>query len=196
MNKTLVVFCVVVILASLATAGTPAIEKGSAAMWFNFNGLTTMSYQNSAIGLNYLFKDKTGAGIALNFSHDNVDDGIEEKEKTTALGMDLYLIHYPFQKGPVALYLAPGVGFNFSSNKDKDISEFHVNSTDIWLGGSVGVEWWIFDQVSLSASNWVGLEIDLLNDKENDDKMTDVHLGILSESAANIANIVLAFYFK
>ncbi|HOO14305.1 MAG TPA: outer membrane beta-barrel protein [Candidatus Marinimicrobia bacterium] len=193
MNKTLVVFCVVVILASLATAGTPAIEKGSAAMWFNFNGLTTMSYQNSAIGLNYLFKDKTGAGIALNFSHDSEDDGIEEKEKTTALGMDLYLIHYPFQKGPVALYLAPGVGFNFTTYKDKDISEFHVNSTDIWLGGSVGVEWWIFDQVSLSASNWVGLEIDLFNNKINDDKGTDVHLGILGSSTASI---VLAFYFK
>lgn len=193
MNKTLVVFCVVVILASLATAGTPAIEKGSAAMWFNFNGLTTMSYQNSAIGLNYLFKDKTGAGIALNFSHDSEDDGIEEKEKTTALGMDLYLIHYPFQKGPVALYLAPGVGFNFSSKKDKDFGDIHINSTYMWLGGSVGVEWWIFDQVSLSASNWVGLEIDLLNDKENDDKMTDVHLGILGSSTASI---VLAFYFK
>jgi len=184
---------VILILASLATAGTPATQKGSAAMWFNFNGLTTMSYQNSAIGLNYLFKDKTGAGIALNFSHDSEDDGIEEKEKTTTLGMDLYLIHYPFQKGPVALYLAPGVGFNFSSNKDKDFGDIHINSTDMWLGGSVGVEWWIFDQVSLSASNWVGLEIDLLNDKANDDKMTDVHLGILGSSTASI---VLAFYFK
>ncbi len=195
MKKTLVVFCVVVILilASLATAGTPTTQKGSAAMWFNFNGLTTMSYQNSAIGLNYLFKDKTGAGIAFDFSHYNVDDGIEEKEKTTALGMDLYLIHYPFQKGPVALYLAPGVGFNFTTYKDKDFGDIHTNSTYMWLGGSVGVEWWIFDQVSLSASNWVGLEIDLLNDKENDDKMTDVHLGILGSSTASI---VLAFYFK
>ena len=51
MKKTLVVFCVVVILilASLATAGTPAIEKGSAAMWFNFNGLSDMSYQNLSL---------------------------------------------------------------------------------------------------------------------------------------------------
>ncbi len=195
MKKTLVVFCVVVILilASLATAGTPTTQKGSAAMWFNFNGLTTMSYQNSAIGLNYLFKDKTGAGIAFDFSHYNVDDGIEEKEKTTALGMDLYLIHYPFQKGPVALYLAPGVGFNFTTYKDKDFGDIHTNSTYMWLGGSVGVEWWIFDQVSLSASNWVGLEIDLLNDEANDDKMTDVYLGILGSSTASI---VLAFYFK
>ena len=195
MKKTLVVFCVVVILilASLATAGTPTTQKGSAAMWFNFNGLSDMSYQNSAIGLNYLFKDKTGAGIALNFSHDSEDDGIEEKEKTTTLGMDLYLIHYTFQKGPVALYLAPGVGFNFTTYKDKDFGDIHTNSTYMWLGGSVGVEWWIFDQVSLSASNWVGLEIDLLNDKENDDKMTDVYLGILGSSTANI---VLAFYFK
>jgi len=184
---------VILILASLATAGTPTTQKGSAAMWFNFNGLSDMSYQNSAIGLNYLFKDKTGAGIALNFSHDSEDDGIEEKEKTTALGMDLYLIHYPFQKGPVALYLAPGVGFNFSSNKDKDFGDIHINSTYMWLGGSVGVEWWIFDQVSLSASNWVGLEIDLFNNKINDDKGTDVHLGILGSSTASI---VLAFYFK
>ncbi len=195
MKKTLVVFCVVaiLILASLATAGTPTTQKGSAAMWFNFNGLSDMSYQNSAIGLNYLFKDKTGAGIALNFSHDSEDDGIEEKEKTTTLGMDLYLIHYPFQKGPVALYLAPGVGFNFTTYKDKDFGDIHINSNDIWLGGSVGVEWWIFDQVSLSASNWVGLEIDISNDKINDDKTTDTHLGILGSS---MANIVLAFYFK
>lgn len=183
---------VMLILASLASAGEPTIQKGSAGLWYGFNGLSTMSYDDSWFGAQYFIKDKTGAGVGFYFSKSVEDDNDDEPEKTSVIGMEAYLIHYPFQRGSVALFVAPNVGFGYSGLKDEDDS-YDYKATSLWLGGSLGVEWWLFDNVSLSFSNWLGIQKDFNKDDINDIKTSNTYFGILGSSSCSA---LLSFYFK
>jgi len=181
-----------IVLASLAQAGEPTIQKGSASLWYSFNGLSTLSYDCSQFGAQYFFKDKTGAGLGLYFSRTSEDNNDDEPEKTSLMGMEAYLIHYPFQRGSVALFVAPSVGFDYSGHKDED-DDVDYKVTSLWLGGSLGVEWWLFDNVSLSFENWLGFQIDNYKDAVNDNKASDNYFGILGSSSGTV---LLSFYFK
>jgi len=197
MKKSRLIFGILamLILATLATAGTPQTKKGATSVFYDFGGLAATCIDNNWLGAQYLLFDKTGVGFQLCLYYDReklTDD--DEPETNSSLGFDVYGIHYPFQKGPVALWIAPDLGFMFSSNRDKD-ADMVCKTRDIWIGGSIGVEWWLFEQVSLSASNWFGLEFYFENNDINNvtTKPTYTSLGLLGSSSSTFN---ISFYFR
>ncbi|MCK9484627.1 MAG: hypothetical protein M0R34_09700 [Candidatus Marinimicrobia bacterium] len=191
MKKMSIILMILVTLiwAGLATAGEPAIQKGSTAIFYETG---FVSIDGTKLGVQHLVMDKFGAGIIVGFSNFSEDNGDKKPEKTTDMSLDAYLIYYPVTKGSVALFAAPGVGFRYWSNKDKD-DGFDDSQTDIYLGASIGAEWWLTDNVSLSAENWMGLGLTINKDKVADTKLTDTYLGIIQDSSYNFT---LSFYFK
>lgn len=197
MKKTIVVFCFLIglFLISSAVAGTPTTQKGSASIFYTFNGLDGLCVDNTWLGVQYLLFNKGGVGMDFCFSYDRekLDDD-DEPESNSGFGIDAFIIYYPVQKGSVALWVSPDIGLSFSSQKDKDI-DMKCTSTDFWMGASLGVEWWLFDQVSLSASNWFGLEYYVENNDINNvkTKPKDFSLGLLGSSSSKF---IISFYFK
>jgi len=183
------------ILTTLATAGTPTTQKGSTSIFYTFNGLDGLCVDNTWLGVQYLLFNKGGVGMDFCFSYDRekLDDD-DEPESNSGFGLDAFLIYYPVQKGSVALWVSPDLGLYFSGQKDKDI-DMKCTSTDLWMGASLGVEWWLFDQVSLSASNWVGLEYYVENNDINNvkTKPKDFSIGLLGNSSSKF---IISFYFK
>lgn len=191
MKKTILLFCVLLMLTlvSLVMAGTPQIQKGATSIFY---ASRSMCVDDSWIGVQHFLANKTGVGAEFSFLYTNEDDGDKEPLESTDLGFDVFLIHYPFQKGSVALYVAPDIGLSLASEKDDD-DNLDETTTSLWVGASLGAEWWISDQFSISASNWFGFETDMCKDKITDTKTSDTYLGILGSSSGSF---IISFYFK
>ena len=193
-----VVVCVLLmlILVNFAMAGTPTTQKGSAALYFPFNGLSTLTYDNTYLGAQFFLMDKVAFAMGFGFKseRDKADkDDDPEIDKTTVMNGGIY--YYPVQKGAVALYVAPEAGLELSSNYLKDVTDCTYRTL---RGGLLfGAEWWVFDQISLSADIWFGLEYYWGTEKnlvlDTKDEPRNLKLGIIGNSA-DCVNI--SYYFK
>lgn len=198
MKKSCVVFCVlaVLILSSLATAGTPQTQKGAASLYFPFNGLSTLTYDNTYFGGQYFVINKVALGVGFGFkSERDRADKDDDPEIDRTIEIDGGIYYYPIQKGSVALYVAPVAGLELSSSYLKKVRD--CNYQTLWGGLSIGAEWWVFDQVSLSASMWFGLEYYWGTEKnlvlDTKDEPRNLKLGIIGNSADCV---YISYYFK
>ena len=193
-----VVTCVlfILILVNFTMASTPTTQKGSAALCFPFNGLSTLTYDNTYLGARFFLMDKVALAMGFGFKseRDRTDkDNDPDIDKTTVMDGGIY--YYPVQKGAVALYIAPVGGLDLSSNYLKNVTDCKYRT--LRGGLSLGAEWWVFDQISLSADIWFGLEYywgtekNLILDTKVEPR--NLKLGILG-SAADCVNI--SYYFK
>mgnify|MGYP000935039327 CR=1 FL=1 len=192
---------VLTIIAFLAIVGTltaaePQTKAGSKSIFWGLNGLSDLSVNNSFLGIQYLFADKMGVWGQLNLSmiseKPNSDaDGVS----TNNIGLSAGFIYYVFQKGPVGLYLSPQVGFYSNSEEDKDASTTHKDSESIlYLGVSIGAEWWFTDNVSLIATSLIGFGSTTTTVERGSSKTesTSTVIGIIPQASAKFE---ICFYF-
>ncbi|MFH1213674.1 MAG: hypothetical protein V1681_06275 [Candidatus Neomarinimicrobiota bacterium] len=186
---------VMLIFASLAIGGTPQTQKGSASLFFPFNGLSTLSYDDTYIGGQYFLMNKVALGMGFGFSSErDKADKDDDPEIDRSFECDAGIYYYPIQKGPVALYIAPQAGMELSSQYLKSVR--NCNSRTLWGGLSIGAEWWVIDQISLSYSTWFGLEYTWGRERIIGSATTEprnTKLGIIG-SATDC--VYISFYFK
>jgi len=195
-KSVVLVILVTLIWAGLAMAGEPTIQKGSASIFFPFNGLATLSFDNTYFGAQYFVINKVALAAGFRFdSERDRSDKDDDPEIDRTIEVDGGIYYYPFQKGPVALYVAPQGGLELSSSYLKKVRDCKYRT--LWAGLSIGVEWWVFDRVGLSASNWFGLEYywgteeDLVNDTK--DEPRNLKLGMMGLSTQCV---YISYYFK
>jgi len=173
-------------------AAEPQTQKGSKALFFVLNGLSDLSVNNSSIGFQYLFQDKLGFLVELGFNSKNFKPYENaEEEKYNTYGVAAGLIYYAYQKGPVAFYLSPELGFSYGSQEKNNTK---VTYTSFYGGISVAAEWWAFENVSFGATSFIGFQ----TEKEKNEagsvstEATTNSFGILGSQSANL---FINFYF-
>ena len=194
-SKVFIVTFTVLFAVSLYAA-EPQTKAGSKSMYWGLNGLSELSFDNSSLGIQYLFADKMGIWVDLDLSmiSDKATsdaDGIS----TSNFGLSAGFIYYLFQKGPVALYGSPQVGFSTSSVENKDAATTHIDSkTKLHLGVSVGVEWWFTDNVSLTVTTLLGFvsETNKVERGSSTSEATTSTIGIMPNGSGKF---LISFYF-
>jgi len=198
MRKTSIVMMILVlfVLAGFATAGEPTIQKGSASIFFPFNGLSTLTFDNTYFGAQYFVMNKVALAFGFRFdSERDRADKDNDPELDRIMEFDGGIYYYPIQKGSVALYVSPNGGIEFQKIDRPKVLECTYRT--LWAGLSIGVEWWVFDRVSLSASNWFGLEYywgteeNLVADTK--DEPRNLKLGMMGLSNQCV---YISYYFK
>jgi len=116
-KRVMITVGLVLLLAGFAGAGTPQIQQGSAALYFPFNGLSTLSYDNTNLGVQYFIMNKValGLGIGFNTERDKADND-DDPAITRSISGDGAIYYYPIQKGAVAMYVAPEGGLELSTD--------------------------------------------------------------------------------
>ena len=188
-----------IIMTAAASAGEPQTMEGSKCLFFGFSGLSTLSVDNSTIGVQYLFADRQGiwADLSFGFGTSKPSENADET-KTTAIGFDIGYIWYIFQKGPVACYLSPQFGIMTDSKKYKvssnDVTESNMSFA---VGVSLGAEWWFADNVSLATSAFLGFTstTNTVEVGSNKTEGTNTQIGISSGEGTGGATLTLSFYF-
>lgn len=185
---------VLVILSTTAFAGTPLTKQGSKSLFFNFNGLSNLSVDNTSLGGQYIFADNMAiwADISLGFKTSKASETAKDV-KDNAIGFDIGFLYYVFEKGPVAMYISPQFGFSTAKNED-DNTKITNTSNYFDAGVSFGVEWWAFDNVSFGASTFLGFEstTDKTENGDVETEATSSNIGILGSSTGTI---FIAFHF-
>jgi len=196
--KLFLTLCVVVIASNALYSAEPQTHKGSTAIYWGFGGLSELSIDNSTLGVQYLFAERTGIWAELSLSMLNSkqnkddDDGIANNNTGFYTGV----IFYVLQNEPVALYVSPQIGIGMMSEENKDASAtFKDSQTTFSIGASIGAEWWFAKNVSLSASTFIGYEGTTYTAERGDNKAESASssIGILPTVGANF---LISFYFN
>lgn len=182
MKKTLVILLVVFSFAAniyAQDAVKPAPAAGTAGLLFTFSGLSNLGAGNfeGGFGGKYFFTKNLAVRGILNFtSASQTDpsgmDGVADDEYTaTVIGVGAAL-EYHFGYKRVSPYLGGGVGFRTASTEfseegrtiKNNSNGLNVNGTTFSAGtalevfGLMGVEFFLFDELSLAAEYRLGFE--------------------------------------
>ncbi len=190
---TLVLVFVVFFATSTLFAAEPQTKAGSKSLYFGLNGLSNLGVDNSVLGGQYLFQDDMGIWLELGFNSSNYKpDEKATEQKLSSFGLDVGFIYYAFQKGPVAMYFSPQLGFSSGTNENGANNK--VTTSSFTGGVSLGAEWWAFENVSLSASVLIGYS--------NSTVKTEISSGSTEETTNNFgilgssnSRFLLSFYF-
>lgn len=151
---TLVLAIVVLIATNALFAAEPQTKEGSKSLYFGLNGLDDLGVNNSVLGGQYLFQDNMGGWFEIGFNTTNHKPSENATEvKYNSIGIDVGFIYYAFQKGPVAMYLSPQLGYSTGTDEQ---ANSEITSKAFYGGVSLGAEWWAFENVSFSASVLIG----------------------------------------
>lgn len=181
MKKTLIILLVVFSFAANIyaqdAAVKPATSAGTAGLLFTFSGLSNLGAGNfeGGFGGKYFFTKSLAVRGILNFTSasqtvpSNVDDVDDTEASATEFGIGAAL-EYHFGYKRVSPYLGGGVGFSTTSTEQtgegytltNDLGGQNVNGTNFNAGtalevyGLVGVEFFLFDELSLAAEYRLG----------------------------------------
>ncbi len=196
MKKLLIIFFVITAIISTSNmyAAAPQTEAGNTSLYFGLNGLDNLGIDNSVLGIQYLIDDNVGLWMdfKFNFKTYKANEKAEE-QKIGLFGLNGGLIFYAFQKGPIAVYISPQLGFT-AGGEEEGILKPKVITLDYYGGVSFGVEWWAFENVSLSASCLLGYSGELIKN-EISGHTTDVttnKFGLLGDTHSKF---LINFYF-
>jgi len=191
---TLVLAIVVLFATNALSAAEPQTKEGCKSLFFGLNGLSNLGVDNSYLGFQYLFQDGMGGWASIGFNSKNYKPNENaEEEKYTKIYFDIAFIYYAFQKGPVAMWISPEVGIGIGTD---DISLSKITDKSFWGGVDLGVEWWAFENISLSASVFIGYEnqtvkTEYKNSSLPEDEETTNTFGIIGDEG----KFTVSFYF-
>jgi hypothetical protein len=177
-------------------AAEPSTQAGSKSLYFGLNGLSELSVDASTLGVQYLFVKRMGIWTEINLSlKTSSNQGTDVK--TQGAGIGVGFIVYPIQKGPVALYATPMLGFNYLySDATGSQSYSNVTTNSLYIGIGIGAEWWFYDGMSLSVSTFLGYDRASSTYENNSNKTSwdglDENIGFTS---SNQTKFLLSFYF-
>jgi len=189
---TLVLVFVVFFTTSTLFSAEPQTKAGSKSLYFGLNGLSDLGVDNSVLGGQYLFQDNMGIWLELGFnSSNNKPYENATEQKYSSVGVDVGFIYYAFQKGPIAVYFSPQLGF--ASGTD-DNGTTKITTSSFTGGISLGAEWWAFENVSLSASVLLGYSNSKVKTEagSNSTEATTNNFGILGSTNSKF---LVSFYF-
>lgn len=188
-------FVFVVLFATMnLSAAEPQTKEGSMNLFFGLNGLSDLGVDNSYLGFQYLFQDNMGGWASIGFNSKNYKPSENaEEEKYTKIFFDIGFIYYAFQKGPVAMWISPEVGLGIGTD---DISSSKITDKSFWGGVDLGVEWWAFENISLSASVFIGYENQTVKTEYKNSPLPEVEettntFGIIGDEG----KFTVSFYF-
>lgn len=198
--RLLAVTMLVCIPVFMLQAGQPQVQKGSKSVYFGFNGLADMKMDNAYFQAQYLFADRKGitAGFHLGGTKTDLGNNIKPT-KTSDFTFDVEYIYYAWADGPVTIYCGPGIGFTTAKNEypaspTKALMKENTNGISVF--GFIGVEWWAWDNVTISISTLFGYQ-SLKSTVKSDDTGTKTTTttstwGNLSSGSTSVG---VGFYF-
>jgi len=174
-------------------AAEPQTKQGSKSLFFGLNGLSDLGVDNSYLGAQYLFQDDMGVWVSIGFNSKNYKPSENaDEDKYTKFDFDIGFIYYAFQKGPVAMWISPEIGLGIGTNEN---TSSKITDNGFWAGVDLGVEWWAFDNVSLSASVFLGYKNQTLKTENkipsSETKATTNTFGIIGDEG----KFTVSFYF-
>ncbi|MBS3999207.1 MAG: hypothetical protein KGZ71_01850 [Desulfobulbaceae bacterium] len=199
MNRILgliLVLCVVFASTQALQAGEPQTKEGTKALFWGFNGLSDLSIDNSTIGFLYNISDGVGlwGALGLNIGSSKIDDN--DHLSTTGVDFAVGAKLNMFQTEPVAMFISPMVTIGTSSTEDKSASSTFIDSEmTLGIGAAIGAEWWFANNVSFSASTFLGFVTETMTEErgENKDEHTKTNIGTMANYGAHFT---LSFYFR
>lgn len=193
------IFALIFVLTFSSYSAEPLTGKGNKCLLFGFNGLSDLSVNNSHLAVQYQFADKMGIWADVNFNSGKIKPTEQGEEySTNQYGFTIGYIYYAFQKGSVAMYLSPQIGYSGSSTETAAdrTDKITTDVSDITAAVSVGVEWWAFENISFGVSTHFGFESSKTTNKSKispqETEATNSFFGIISKDAGKIS---IAFYF-
>lgn len=200
MKKLLSVFMLTAVLGLFSVntfAAEPPLHAGSKSLFFTFNGLSELSIDDYSIGGQYLFANRMGVWGDIGFGFKSVKPNKDAEESTgSRIGLNAGFIMYPFQKGPVACYVSPQLGIYMTgAETPQGSSKIKDNTTELFIGVSIGGEWWFAENISLSCSGYLGFTSMNVTREEGASKMeaSSSEFGILGSPHGG--KFILSFYF-
>jgi len=179
-------------VSSKAFGSEPKTKDGSKSIYFSLKGLDEIGFDNSTFGAQYIFKDYWGiwGEIGLNSETSKANESAQE-QTMSKYNIAAGILNYAFQNGSVAAYYSPQFGIALGGN---EAGSTKVSSTDITIGVSIGVEWWMFDNVSLAASTLFGYVSSVEKTEQGSiiSEATRSKFGILGNSNSKF---LISFYF-
>jgi hypothetical protein len=199
MNRILgliLVLCVVFASTQALQAGEPQTKEGTKALFWGFNGLSDLSIDNSNIGFLYNISDGVGLwgalGLRIGSTKSNDNDHLSTTGIEFAVGAKLNI----FQTEPVAMFISPMISIGTTSREDKSRTNTYIDSEmTLGVGAAIGAEWWFANNVSFSASTFLGFVTETITEErgDNKDEYTMTGIGTLPNYGAHFT---LSFYFR
>ena len=213
MKKVTIILMAVLFLATLALAGddaTPKGKSGDEALLFSLNGLSNLGAGNfmGGVGAKYYFQDnmafRLGVGFGWNGYTQTVTGGNDQKDHTIGFSLDPGITYTIATSGPVSAYVGGQVMFGWQQETKEYLGEYDkevITGTNFGFGGLAGVEWFPWNNVSLSAEYGLSLSFGSGSDevtsgttttKTDGPSTTSLNLG--SNGGSN-GTFTLAIYF-
>jgi len=223
MGKIIFVSAVLLIFSSLSFSqdDKPFFEKGSKALLFEFSGLDNLGANsfNGGIGGKYFLKSNLAIRAGLQFMNIKEDDpfqgtdGVDGEAQATRFGLSGALeVHLNATR--VNPYFGAGLGLSLTSTESKSAEadpadqvtikndrdgEFgYYGGTELMFFGMLGVEIFVFKNLSVAAEYRLGFARESLKDEEATLGNTTVTTKQGSFSAFGIESsgvLTLAVYF-
>jgi opacity protein-like surface antigen len=135
------------------TLGLQFSAGGNGSLGVNGLGVTLPGATAYGIGGKYFVADKYGLSLALFIAGDN--DSAADIQNFL-FGLRPSLSYTLVKKGPVALYTGGYLGLGIEKTTDTGTS---TSSNVLALGGGIGAEWAIADQVTIAAEYNIGIAL-------------------------------------
>lgn len=199
MNRILGLFitiCVLFVSVQTMQAGEPQTKEGSKAIFWGFNGLDNLSVDNTTIGFLYNISDGFGlwGQLGLGIVSTKADD--EDHLSTTGIDFAVGAKLNIFQTEPVAMFISPMVVIGTTSTEDKSRTNTFIDSEmTLGVGAAIGAEWWFANNVSFSASTFLGFVSNTMTEERGDEKLeySATSIGTMANYGAQFT---LSFYFR
>lgn len=188
----LVLTIVAISMSSNLVSAEPQTKEGSKSIYFSLKGLDEIGFDNSTFGAQYIFKDKWAFWGEIGFlSETSKASETAQEQSLSKYNFSVGILNYVYQNGPVAAYYSPQLGIALGGNES---GSNKVTTTDITMGISIGVEWWMFDNVSLAASTLFGYvsSVEKTEQGSFSSEATKSKFGILGSSNSKF---LISFYF-
>ena len=183
----------ILLFVSTAHSVEPKINQGWKSIYFSIKGLDDIGFDNSTFGFQYIFQDKWATWAELGFTNESNKPSENAQEIVNNKFHFLTgVLYYAYQNASLATYISPQLGYSIGVNENTSAK---ITSTDIIAGFSIGVEWWIFENVSIAASTlfgYIGTTEETSNGSQVINKSTSTRLGILGNSNSKF---LISFYF-
>jgi hypothetical protein len=176
-----------------------ATKEGEMSIFWEFNGLSDISVDNSYLGFLYLFADNMGlwVDLGLGFLSSKAYDGADELS-TNGFEFDLGFIYYMYHKGNVAFYISPQFGlYSQKQITAKTPVEVSKTTSQFSAGVSFGAEWWAWENVSISFSTYLGFTSQKVKSEtgSSSSEATQTYFGT-GDINNHGGKIILSYYFN
>ena len=154
MKKIAIILIAVLVLASMAFSedATPKTKEGDKAWMFSFSGLGNLgagSYMGG-VGGKYYFQDNMALRAGLSFSTTDIPDVDKDP---SSFGLNAGLQYDYSTNGAVVAYFGGNFMYSTSKTQGSDKSD-----NTFGIGGLAGVEWFPYNNISLSAEYMLSFE--------------------------------------